>query len=310
MAISGSACAKFILLGEHAVVYGQPAIACPVQDLRATVNISSSSAGIKITSQSTEEEYKLLDLANPPENPLALTVYHTLNWLKLPLSACNLTIKSKIPIACGMGSGTAVTLAQIRALTHHLKQNLSAEEENLLADRIETVYHGQPSGIDSKVITFEKNLYFQKGNQPSFFNLNCPFHFLLADSGDTHNTREVVSGVRERYQKESTQYQAMFEYIGILVQQGYHALQSGDYQSLGHVMTDNHDILKKIGVSNERLDHLVTSALKAGALGAKLSGAGQGGICIALVMEENKIAIAKALKEAGAKQVYDIVLKK
>jgi mevalonate kinase len=128
---------------------------------------------------------------------------------------------------------------------------------------------------------------------------------LIADTGTHSRTKEVVEWVRQARNHNPARYDALFDQIGDIVDEAHQAIEAGDVDTLGPLMDDNHELLIKVGVSSPKLDKLVEAARFAGAMGAKLSGAGRGGNMIALVEDDVVEEVAEALREAGAKRVIN-----
>ncbi|MBN1934402.1 MAG: mevalonate kinase [Anaerolineae bacterium] len=297
--------AKVILFGEHAVVYGQPAIAVPVTDVRATVIVEPAplGAGIAIDARDIERTVRLDEA--PSDEPLALTVRNTLAHLglderKLDL---NLTIISTIPVASGLGSGAAVAVALIRALSARLGRPLDAAQVSALAYRTETLFHGTPSGIDNTVIAYERPVYFKRNCPIETFGVHTSFWIAIADTGRPGLTKASVADVRAAWQCDPAHYNALFDAIGCAVDRARQAIEKGDVAALGPLMLENQALLRRIDVSSPELETLIAAALGAGAAGAKLSGGGRGGNMIALVTPQNAGQIRRALLDAGAKNV-------
>jgi len=307
-AISASAPGKVILFGEHAVVYGQPAIAVPVNQVRARAIISARpdrpSGWVSLQAPDIGLEASLEEL--PADNPLSLAisgVFKATNISRIPAMAIRIT--STIPIAAGLGSGAAVSVAIIRALSEFLGQPLPDEQVSILAYEVEKLHHGTPSGIDNTVITYEKPVYFARttegeAGQVDRFNVARPFTILIGDSGVPSPTAVTVGDVRSAWQDKGILYERLFASTGAIVNQARQAIENGDIAALGPLMDENQDLLVKMGVSSAELDHLVRAARQAGASGAKLSGGGRGGNMIALVPRETAEQIADALISAGA----------
>jgi len=160
-----SAPGKIILCGEHAVVYGRPAIALPLADLRARVVVEPGDAGSGITIDAPDLERRWT-LASAPDHPLSALIVSVLDHLSrgaqsdVPAPALQIHITSTIPIAEGMGSGAAVATALVRALATHLGHELPAEAVSTLVYTSERRFHGTPSGIDNTVIAFERPIWF------------------------------------------------------------------------------------------------------------------------------------------------------
>jgi mevalonate kinase len=304
-----SAAGKAILLGEHAVVYGRPAIAVPLRDLRATVEITAlpPGSGVVIEAQDLGLACTLAqDAVDDALRVLQWTVRNVLNFLGVAAEeqALRIVVRSQIPIARGLGSGTAVNTALARALAQHYGHYVTSRAISDLVYQSEILLHGTPSGIDNTVVAFEQPVYFIKGQRADPFWLGQPVTLLIADTGVQAKTREAVAEVRRRWQADPPRYEALFDAIGALAEQGKAALAAGDRALLGALMQRNQDLLVALGVSSPELDRLAQAALTAGALGAKLSGGGMGGCAIALVAPESCAHVEAALRSAGAQQVW------
>lgn len=295
-----SAPGKVILFGEHAVVYGQPALAVPVTQVQAEVRIDRIfSPGIRINAPNIQLNERLEALA--PSHPLAATVRNTLTALEAgSLSGVTILVRSTIPVASGLGSGAAVSVAMIRALAKYLKKPLTDEQVSALAFKTEKLYHGTPSGIDNTVVTYAKPVYYIKGHPIEVLRVKKPFTILIGDTGVPASTKESVRDVRMQHHKNPERYETLFATIGSISRTACKLIENGMPESFGPLMDENHAMLRSMGVSSPELDHLVEAARQAGALGAKLSGGGRGGNMIALVPPGKAGTVAKSLKEAGA----------
>jgi mevalonate kinase len=302
-AFAASAPGKIILLGEHAVVYGQPAIAVPVTQVQAKAVVTPDLAGepgvIQISSTDMGIHSALNDL--PPGDPILETinlVLRTLDVKRMP--SCHIKISSTIPIAAGLGSGAAISVAVIRALSGFLGHPMPAETVSKLAFEIEKIHHGTPSGIDNTVVTHAKPVYFVKDHTMELINIELPFVIVIGDTGMRSPTRETVGDVREGWQSDPSEYQRLFAAIGSITKTARLVIEKGHPERLGPLMDENHELLGEMGVSSDILDHLVSAAKGAGALGAKLSGGGRGGNMIALVKPSKAEAVAESLSASGA----------
>ena len=295
-----SAPGKIILFGEHAVVYGQPALAVPVTQVEAEVRIDKIfSPGIRINAPNIQLNEKLDALA--PTHPLAATVRNTLQALEVDtLSSVAILIRSSIPVASGLGSGAAVSVAIVRALAKHLKKKLTDEQVSALAFETEKLYHGTPSGIDNTVVAYAQPVYFIKGQLIEILKVKKPFTIVIGDTGIPASTKESVRDVRVQHHKKPERYETLFAAVGSIASTARQLIESGMPESFGPLMDENHALLRSMEVSSPELDHLVEAARQAGALGAKMSGGGRGGNMIALVPSGKAGAVARSLKEAGA----------
>jgi mevalonate kinase len=302
MTIEASAPAKAILLGEHAVVYGQPAIAVPVSGLRAYARVEPNGTGLRIAAGDLDIPVDVD--AESVDHALALTARLVLKTLNAAPPRVTIAIRSDIPIASGLGSGAAVSTALARALCAALDRTLDDASLNNLIYEVEKIHHGTPSGIDNTVIVYERPVYFVRGKPIETLTIAKPFTLLIAGTGKSASTREAVAGVRELYDADPAAVQPKLDEIGSLVQQARSAIEQGNLIELGTLMTRNHTLLKQLTVSSSDLNRLVRAAMLGGALGAKLSGGGRGGNMIALGTSETQTKILAALYEAVATQVY------
>jgi len=302
-AISVSAPGKIILCGEHAVVYGTPAIALPVTQVSTRTSLFAhpiSPAGeVRITAPSIGLDSTLDLLSNQhPLRAAILLVEEELGITALP--ACEIHITTSIPLAAGLGSSASVTVSLVRALSQFMGHPFSDEVVNKIAFEVEKIHHGTPSGIDNTVITYQTPVFFRKGFPIAHLDVLNEFTLVIADSGTASSTAKTVAGVRERWLQESKKYEDYFGQIGALTNSISQVLRSGDLTLDGSLLTENHELLRSIGVSTSLLDRLVASALDAGATGAKLSGGGGGGNVIAIVDPSLVSGVAQALTSCGA----------
>lgn len=305
---SASAPGKAILFGEHAVVYGQPAIAIPIFQVQAKAiikaDIQAPEGRIWISSELVGLDSDLEALES--SNPLKLTIKNTLKHYGIERApAFRLKIDSSVPVAAGLGSGAAVSAAIARAVAGFLGQEISDGEVSEITHESEKVYHGTPSGVDSTVVSFKQAVYFEKGRPLEFVEIARPFSLLIGDTGVRSNTREVVDDVRKAWKQNPESFEGLFKAVGEISLHGRKALRLGNVEHTGKLMKENHALLVRMDVSSPELDNLVQAANQAGALGAKLSGGGRGGNMLALAAEGTENRIAKALTEAGAVSVIN-----
>lgn len=298
---TGTAPGKIILFGEHAVVYGQPALAAPVMQVLATAVVRNGEpgAGLVVHALNLNRRVRL----NEDREPLAKIARLGLQWLDLAEPDWVVEISSTIPAASGLGSGAAVSVAILRALASAAGRELPPAEASALAFEVERMHHGTPSGVDNAVVAFGQPVYFVRGRSPEPFAIGRPFLVAIADTGIASPTRVAVGDVRARREAEPKRYDALFDRIGDIVVAAREAIRDGKPDALGPLMDANHALLQEIDVSCVELDVLVAVARAAGAGGAKLCGAGRGGNMIALVAPETADAVADALRAAGAVRV-------
>lgn len=302
---TASAPGKVILIGEHAVVYGRPALAVPVSDLRARVRVEEGSeTGVRLRAAQIDFDAWLHEMDEG--HPLRRAVDLTLEALQLDSPpSLELEVDSDLPIAAGLGSGAAVTIAIMRGLGAHYGRELPPSEQSTLAFEVEKLHHGTPSGIDNTVIAYGQPVSLIRGADPRLLQLGAPFCLVLGDTGESSPTARAVAGVRQRREQDPKRYEALFDEIADLAIQAREALQEGQIDRLGPLLDRNQSCLEQLGVSTERLEKLIDAARAGGALGAKLSGAGLGGIMLALVEPSRSADVAAALRSAGAAGVYE-----
>jgi mevalonate kinase len=299
---TASAPGKIILFGEHAVVYGRPALAIPVTQVQATATVSENSrGGVWIEAPNVSLSCGLSSLA--ADHPLAATVHSVFSTLGIARPpACTVYIQSTIPVAAGLGSGAAVSVAVLRALSAFLGQPLPDQQVNRLAFETEKLHHGTPSGIDNTVVTYARPVYFVKSKPIRTFRVGAAFTIVIGDTGISAPTKESVAAVRKLWKADPSRWEKIFDRVGELAWDARQAIECGNPAELGRLMNANQALLQGLTVSSLELDQLIETARKSGALGAKLSGGGRGGNMIALVPREKAPALAEALLSAGAKR--------
>lgn len=289
MTFTGTACAKAILAGEHAVVHGSPAIAIPMPSLSLSVSVTRTRRPTIVVAS---------DLKSGDDALLVLMVELALSQFFPALGhGLDLSVSSTIPVGGGLGSSAALSVALIRALQRLAGDAEGAESTNERAYALEMLAHGTPSGVDNTVVTHARPLVFRRGEPHRFVKIGGVFHFQLIDSGERSGTKAVVTRVRERVRERPVETRQLFAAIADLVSRLEPALGAGDCARVGEAMRENHDVLVALGVSTPRIDQLCQRCGDLGALGAKVTGAGAGGHILALWPEPPDLhALAGALR--------------
>lgn len=303
--IQASACGKIILFGEHAVVYGRPALAVPLSQLRAHVTVTPrADKGIVIRALDLNRVIRVGTDSDALGTIAQLTLAHLGATADLELA-----VSSAIPPAGGLGSGAAVSTAIVRALGAFFERQLSAAEVSSLVYETEKVYHGTPSGIDNTVIAYEQPVRYVRGQEMAQFQIAEPFTLLIAHTGVPSPTRITVGDVRRGWEQEPAKYEAIFDAVAAIVERAQAALARGENEQLGALMLENQRALEAMGVSSLEIERLVETGLRAGARGGKLSGGGRGGNVIFHVTGETSAAVRAALMQAGAVSVLETIVK-
>ncbi|WP_413251537.1 mevalonate kinase [Streptococcus halichoeri] len=277
----GKAHSKIILMGEHSVVYGYPAIALPLLTIEVECQIVPADKPL------------VFDFYDP----LATAVYAALEELGKKKEPIAYHIISQIPPKRGMGSSAAVSIAAIRAVYDYFGKTLSDHLLEILVNKAEIIAHTNPSGLDAKTCLSDQAIKFIRNIGFESLTIDLGAYLVIADTGIHGHTREAVNKVA---QFEEANLPVLAE-LGRLTNLVEGAIQTKDCQAIGQAMTQAHTCLQAIGVSVGQADHLVQVAQAQGALGAKLSGGGLGGCIIALAKDQASAASIQAkLREEGA----------
>lgn len=267
---SASAGGKAILLGEHAVVYGHPAVAVPVPGLRVKVTLDRGE-GWQLAGGNTDD-LGVLDRARD-------AVLEAAGWTgDIP----RIRTEGSLPLSCGLGSSAALGVALARAVLKALGRPEDPDVVRLLANTSESVFHGNPSGVDVATILAGEPILFRKGVPPKPAPVTGRFDLWVVDSGVRSSTAQVVSSVARLREAHPRRLALALEGIGDAARDGREALASGSVPGLAAAMTRAMENLRVLQVSHPVIEGVAQAALEAGAVAVKLSGAGQGGVVLLL----------------------------
>jgi len=304
-----SACGKVILLGEHAVVYGRPAIALPIP-LAVEAIVRKGGSGISLVIPRWGLEQRVPSTTAPGISGML----HTL-LVALGLADESMTIEviPHVPRAMGLGGSSALAVAIIRALDHAFKLGLDDTTVNAHAYECEKFAHGTPSGIDNTIATYGMPLLFQRTgdaaaeatsgtDQPTIeaLELGGPIPLVVGITGRESLTANTVARVRQIHAAHPARYDAIFDQIAGLTRAALPALRDANLEELGQLMNLCQGYLNALQVSTPELEQLIHLARQHGALGAKLTGGGGGGSILALCPDRQD-AVAEAMEQAGYK---------
>lgn len=304
----GLAHSKLILIGEHAVVHGQPAIAIPFP----LVGVESVVEHVPGATNLDCEIYHG-PLASAPDSldGIKKCVDATLNKLGLPDKDLLIRITSSIPPGKGLGSSASVAISVVRSLFAYAGKPYTEEDLLGLANISETYAHGAPSGIDTLTISSGTPVWYEKDKPFYFIQPKADFHFIVADSGRMGDTKSAVESVAELFRSAPKKIQASLDRIGEITHQASRALERAGKHILGKTLNEAQKELEALGVSDAGLNRLIYIARQEGALGAKLTGGGNGGCIIALARNEaHSLHLTEKLKALGAHAVWPFVLSK
>jgi mevalonate kinase len=281
-----SAGGKAILLGEHAVVHGRPALAVGL-GRHVSVRLVPRPDGQREIPSSDDR--------------VRTAVARAASAFGIPESAgFALELGGNLPVAMGLGSSAALSVALVRALAAAEGVALSAARLDEVAYELERIFHGTPSGVDSTTAARGGVLWFEKGppRRSEPVALRRSLTYVVALTGTRHETARTVASLRERAAAHPEVYAPVFDAIGALVRSARAALERGEWPALGRFMTMNHELLRALGVSTPELDELVARALDAGAFGAKLTGGGGGGAALVLAGDD-PTRVLESLRATG-----------
>lgn len=309
MGVIASAPAKVTLFGEHFVVYGEPAIVMAIDKrayakvgLRQDKRLYVCSVNLNLAGY-FEKGYFQVEQGNAKEarlkfEPLKLVVEQVLETRGENVGL-DVEVNSAVPIAAGLGSSAAVAAAVTAAVGALLKVKMSKEAVFRISYEAEKIVHGSPSEVDPAVSTFGGALLFQMDTGVRPLDVKGDFPLLVGYTGVRRSTRVQVAKVRD----VRSRYPRVIDYVmkaaREIASRAIDALRDGDLETLGDLMNINHALLCGLGISDESLEWLINAARRAGALGAKLTGAGGGGCMIALAENERLEQVLEAIQMAG-----------
>lgn len=299
----GTSHAKIILMGEHSVVYGQPAIALPLPSVQLSVTLSSRQDNQRII----KSRYYHGSLENLPSSMIGIkklidTLSARFNDYE---TGWDLKIESQLPAERGMGSSAASAIAIIRAFFDYYDEPLDRTLLLQLADVEEQITHRSPSGLDAATVSSDKPLFYVKGRIGVPIEMNLDASLVIADTGKKGATKEAILAVKDELKNNSEKAEEHIKHLGELVNQTKGYLAQNDIVKLGDALNFAQTDLAALNVSDPSLDHLIHVARDNGALGAKLTGGGRGGCMIALMQTAmGARRLASILKENGAHDIW------
>lgn len=300
--VTGQSSAKIILIGDHSVVYGQPAIALPLPSVQTNVTMRATTSGQLISSRYFDGPIDELGQNLAGVAKLIHTLLDRFNGQKTPFS---MRIESDLPAERGMGSSAAVAVAITRAMTAFFDRTMTRDQLLATAAIAEKITHGNPSGIDAATVSSAVPIWFVPHQAITQIPFALNGTLVIADSGIKGQTGKAVAAVAQRKTLFPQETNQQITTLGQLAQKARVALAKPDLPELGRIMSAAQDQLSGLGVSSPELNQLTAVATANGALGAKLTGGGMGGCLIALCADlPTAKHVQQALTTAGATQTW------
>lgn len=296
---------KLILFGEHLVVYKAPALVGAVSAYTDCKLEYLDEPGLEVIDNRPAVPLYKEKKKDEGDEAINLTLTHL--GVDTKARGVRLTFGGDLCCASGIGASAAQVVSLARAVNIADSRSLSEDEINAAGYEGEKGYHGTPSGIDNTAATFGGLLRFRRTDgAPVFEKKSFPsaIRIVYASTGITASTTEVVGDVRSKKEADEAWFSDIMGKYTTLVEEAETVVEGGDMNRLGQLMDENHTLLQELTVSCKELDDLVDAARAAGAVGAKMSGTGRGGLMIALTpTEEIQDAVAAALEKL-APQVW------
>lgn len=279
----GQASGKVILLGEHAVVFGHPALAAALP-FGVRMEAERASGGVVLVG----------DVPSDPRVGEAISLIST----TMGCSGARVSVSSKLPAGGGLGSSAAFAVALARVLGA-LGGDVDRAKVVEAVFASERLFHGQPSGVDQAACSQNGVILFRRGEPAAIRTLRPgrAFRIVLGLTGKMRLTGAKVASLSAKRANDPERFDPLIERLGGLAVEGAKDLESADFHSLGERMNEAHGLLAGCELSCPELDEIVRVSRNAGAWGAKLTGAGGGGAAVALVEEPEPIV--RAIQRAG-----------
>ncbi|MEU1209450.1 mevalonate kinase [Nocardia sp. NPDC005825] len=297
--------AKAILCGEHAVVYGAPAIAIPIPQLEATAH-AEWGTGPADTVELVGADGSLV--VGPDNLTQILPAFRRIRVR--PADAARVTVRCGIPSRRGLGSSAACARAAAAAVAELFETRLTDDECFELIQAAEGIAHGTPSGVDARATGAQVPIWFERGTATDLF-VDGDGVLVVADSGESGDTQTAIARVGRHFRGNAGARSSFVKDSAWITGRIRQRLAVGDLSAVGELLTRNQLLLSELRLSTDHIDQLVGAAVRSGAYGAKLSGGGLGGVVIALVASHSRAdRVEAAMTKAGAVGTWRVELRR
>lgn len=301
---SAEAPTKIILSGEHSVVYGYPAIVLAVEPkVRAEVRLTDNTV-IRVSSGHLgAAEYDLVSGRFKGERKLLPALEVARSILETCGCRSGLTAETfgEVSVAAGMGSSASAFVSTALATFRAAGVDPSKAQLFDAAMVGEKLVHGRPSGVDVEIAVSGGAMKYVKGGESRHIGIDADFPLLVVNTGLERSTGDMVEKFRSSLESGGEEKRRLLDTMGSITESIEVALGGMDLDLIGHLMTANHCVLSSFGVSVPALDSIVAQSIIAGALGAKLTGAGGGGSAIVLARPDLMSKIIDRMDQIGFK---------
>jgi mevalonate kinase len=288
----GSAGGKVILLGEHAVVHGTPAIAVGLPDKTSvTARFAEGPTALDVAPWGVRARVGGSQAADTALQSLV-------EALGAPQDGLILSGRTVLPARAGLGASASIAAAAARAVSALLGRDPSAAELFAAVQASECAFYGNPSGVDAAAVLGAGVIRYSRADGAVRLDVPVP-ELVIVHTGATGDTHVTVAAFAARLSADPAEGERRLDAIRGIVERGAEALGRHDHAAFGRLMDENHAHLAWFGVSTDELDRACAEARAAGALGAKLTGGGGGGCAVALVLPRDRSRVTARLGAAG-----------
>jgi mevalonate kinase len=305
----GTAYGKTILIGDQFVLKEVAAIVCALPyETECIVERVDGSGWLLEDNRDEVPGYKEKKRSQQAESIDRILDVMGIDTERNPIK---ITYGGSLLAGSGVGASAASCVSLARALNEEFSLGYDIEQINRTGWEGEFAYHGIPSGVDNTASTYGGVLLFRIANGKPFFErilVDRPFEVVLADSGLTSDTSTLDAHVEAENSRDPALFLQRLDIISRQGREMKRAIEESDLDRVGSIMTENHSLLRLMGLSHERLDHLCAKALALGSLGAKVTGGGRGGYMVALTPgKELQARVASEFAAEGCKVMTPVL---
>lgn len=299
---------KCILFGEHAVVYGFPAIAMAISLNSNCIieEIEENKIELVLTNYNQSvisSDLKQFLLKIPPQfEQIGYGLKIINSRYKTEFKKMRITISSSLFPSSGLGSSASISVALIRAISEFYDLFLEKEEISKIAYDMEKIVHGTPSGIDNTICTYGKIIFFQE-SKFHFIEVPNEFMILVTYTNIEHNTKKAIEELKKLKNEQQVFCDLIFERIGTYTEIAELELNNGNLIEIGNLMNSNQKLLASLNLSNEVINEILRISFENGAYGSKLTGAGLGGCVISVGDKTTLENLSSVLNNKGFKSL-------